>query len=78
MDEIDEEYPTWHLISVGRTLWKYLESLYPDGLDENSEHFTEERQPGEEVTSNMIKNIMRKGEMVPQVIKTKLAQRLTF
>ena len=61
-------HPTWRVISVGTALWRYLEDRYPDGLGETTKHFGDEMQEDEDITANMIKNVMRKGEMVPQVI----------
>lgn len=67
-EEIADMHPTWNLISVGRSLWNYLQREYPEGLAETTEEGEEdELQPGESITSNMVKSVMRKGEMVPQV-----------
>ena len=67
IEELIHLHPTWHIISVGRALWEYLDERYPDGMDEGSKYYSDEIQEGEEITSNLVKGIMRKGEMVPQV-----------
>ena len=67
LEELIHLYPTWKIISMGSLLWKLLEEKYPEGLGEDSKFFTEDLQSEEDVTSNLIKNVMRKGDMLPKV-----------
>lgn len=62
MDEIAKIHPTWRLISVGKSLFRYLEGLRRNGLGEGGSH------GGDESTANMVRNLVRKGDMVPQVM----------
>ena len=60
---------------MGKLLWQLLEETYPEGLGEDSKYFSEELQNEEDVTSNLIKNVMRKGDMLPKVCKILLSER---
>ena len=75
MEEISALYPNWHLIPVGGLLWDHLAALHPNGLGSASNgvpdtpsHIRKPPSRAHESKANMVKTVMRKGEMVPQGI----------
>ncbi len=67
MEEIAGQWPDWKLISVSRLLWQYLNDEFPDGLEDKNVSKPDSQMSGREITANMVRKVVRKGEMVPQV-----------
>ena len=67
IEEVSSVYPNWRVIPVGTMLWDYLAEVFlvtswdptKDGGKAPTNH--------EESRATMIKEVMTKGEMVPQV-----------
>ena len=66
MEEIAGQWPDWKLISVSRLMWEYLNTEFPEGLDDKVVK-PDGQMSGREITANMVRKVVKKGEMVPQV-----------
>ncbi len=79
MSEIATRHPTWRVISVGRLLWQYLEDRFPEGFGNEKDVDSygrdgRDHRKHQGSTAHMIRALMYKGEMVPQVGKKKMVK----
>ena len=59
--EVSALHPAWKVISVGGSLLRYLNQVYPEGAAERAEEGSSNGQ------AEAIRELFRKGDMVPQV-----------
>jgi hypothetical protein len=67
MEEISKVYPDWKLVSVSGLVWEFLQREFPDGLEDKNVKVSEAEMSERDITANMVRKVVRKGEMVPQV-----------
>ena len=65
IEEVSSVYPNWRVIPVGTMLWDYLAEVFLVNSWEPASGNHEESR------ATMIKEVMTKGEMVPQVINNR-------
>ena len=66
MEDIAAQHPEWRLINASTLVWDYLRKEFPNGLDDKAVG-EEAEMSGREITANMVRKVVKKGEMVPQV-----------